>query len=99
MVSTQVHVDCSSLLLLIQKKVWILEPFTQGTGGWVAFRSHLGRYLAVDQFGNVTCDAEEKDDAAKFEISVADDSSGRWALRNDVRGYYLGARLLLGRRR
>jgi fascin 1/2 len=57
----------------------------------VAFRSHLGRYLAVDQFGNVTCDAEEKDDAAKFEISVADDSSGRWALRNDVRGYYLGA--------
>ena len=35
----------------------------------------------MDQFGNVTCENEEKDDSAKFEISVCDDFSGRWAFR------------------
>merc|ERR1712061_599808 len=72
-----------------KKQVWILEPY--GDGDSICLRSHLYKYLAVDQFGNVTCENEEKDDTAKFEISVCDDFSGRWAFRSIARGYFLGA--------
>jgi len=72
-----------------KKQVWILEPY--GDGDSICLRSHLHKYLAVDQFGNVTCENEEKDDSAKFEISVCDDFSGRWAFRSIARGYFLGA--------
>jgi len=72
-----------------RKQVWTLEPF--GDGDSICLRSHLDKYLAVDQFGNVTCENEEKDEASKFEISVCDDFSGRWAFRSISRGYFLGA--------
>jgi len=74
---------------LKKKQVWILEPY--GDGDSICLRSHLFKYLAVDQFGNVTCENDEKDDSAKFEISVCDDFSGRWAFRSVKRGYFLGA--------
>ncbi|UYV60167.1 FSCN1 [Cordylochernes scorpioides] len=74
---------------LKKKQLWTLEPY--GEEDAVCLRSHLGRYLAVDQFGNVACEAEEKDPACKFSIAVVDDLTGAWALRNQVRGYYLGA--------
>ena len=70
-------------------QVWILEPY--GDGDSICLRSHMHKFLAVDQFGNVTCENEEKDDTAKFEISVCDDFSGRWAFRSVTRGYFLGA--------
>ena len=60
-------------------QVWVLEPY--GDGDSICLKSHLQKYLAVDQFGNVTCENEEKDESAKFEISVCDDFSGRWAFR------------------
>jgi fascin 1/2 len=72
-----------------KKQVWILEPY--GDGDSICLRSHMHKFLAVDQFGNVTCENEEKDDTAKFEISVCDDFSGRWAFRSVSRGYFLGA--------
>eukprot|EP00088_Acartia_fossae_P066962 TRINITY_DN8325_c0_g2_i4.p1 TRINITY_DN8325_c0_g2~~TRINITY_DN8325_c0_g2_i4.p1 ORF type:complete len:505 (+),score=168.65 TRINITY_DN8325_c0_g2_i4:109-1623(+) len=72
-----------------KKQVWILEPY--GDGDSICLRSHLNKYLAVDQFGNVTCENEEKDDMAKFEVSVCDDYSGRWAFRSVSRDYFLGA--------
>lgn len=59
--------------------------------GLIYLRSHLDKYLAVDSFGNVTCESEEKDPGSVFQISVAGDGTGRWALRNVVRGYFLGA--------
>jgi len=34
---------------------------------------------------------EEKDETSKFEISVCDDFSGRWAFKSLSRGYFLGA--------
>ena len=34
---------------------------------------------------------EEKDESSKFEISVSDDFSGRWAFKSKTRGYFLGA--------
>lgn len=74
---------------LKKKQVWILEP--SGDGETIVLRSHLNKYIAVDQFGNVTCDQEEKDETSKFEISVCDDYSGRWAFRSVSRGYFLGA--------
>ncbi|CAB4066789.1 FSCN1 [Lepeophtheirus salmonis] len=74
---------------LKKKQVWILEP--SGNGESVVLRSHLNKYVAVDQFGNVTCDQEEKDETSKFEISVCDDQSGRWAFKSLSRGYFLGA--------
>ncbi|KAE8737596.1 hypothetical protein FOCC_FOCC016948 [Frankliniella occidentalis] len=75
---------------LKKKQVWTLEP-AAGGDSVIYLRSHLDKYLAVDSFGNVTCESDEKDAGSRFQISVADDSSGRWALRNVVRGYFLGA--------
>lgn len=72
-----------------KKQLWSLEPFGDSEEEAVCLRSHLGKYLAVDQFGNVTCDSEEKDSGAKFRVVVNDD--GRWAFKNVARGYYLGA--------
>ena len=74
---------------LKKKQVWILEP--SGDGESVVLRSHLSKYVAVDQFGNVTCDSDERDETSKFEISVCDDFSGRWAFKSLSRGYFLGA--------
>jgi len=63
----------------------------------VALKSHLNKYLAVDSFGNVTCDSEEKTENARFTITICSMSQGRskdehifWAFRNVERGYYLG---------
>ncbi|XP_046989522.1 protein singed [Schistocerca americana] len=75
---------------LKKKQIWTLEP-SKDAGSTVYLRSHLGKYLAVDSFGNVACDSEERDPGTQFVISVADDGSGRWALRNVARGYHLGA--------
>jgi len=72
-----------------KKQVWVLEPY--GDGDSICLKSHLGKYLAVDQFGNVTCENEEKDEMARFEVSVCDDFSGRWAFRSVSRDYFLGA--------
>lgn len=72
-----------------KKQVWTLEPY--GDGDSVCLKSHLGVYMAVDQYGNVTCENEEKDESTKFEISVCDDFSGRWAFKSIARGQFLGA--------
>ncbi|XP_013793847.1 protein singed-like, partial [Limulus polyphemus] len=75
---------------LKKKQMWTLEPYG-GDDGSVCLRSHLDKYMAVDQFGNVTCDVDEKEPACKFAIVVANDRSGRWTLKNVLRGYFLGA--------
>lgn len=46
--------------------------------------------MSVDSFGNVLCESEERDAGSRFQISIAEDGSGRWALRNESRGYFLG---------
>jgi len=74
---------------LRKKQTWRLEP-SGGDGDSISLRSHLGRYLSVDSFGNVTCDAEEKDVGSFFEIHVKNEC-GRWGLRNVSRGYFLGS--------
>ncbi|XP_023712701.1 protein singed [Cryptotermes secundus] len=77
---------------LKKKQIWTLEPSSAtGNESTIYLKSHLDKYLAVDSFGNVTCESEERDPGSMFQISVADDGTGRWALRNVTRGYYLGA--------
>lgn len=73
---------------LKKKQMWTLEP-VPSESQTVYLKSHLDKYLAVDSFGNVTCESEEKEQGSKFQIQVSDE--GRWALRNVARGYYLGA--------
>jgi len=36
----------------------------------VAIKSHLNCYLAVDSFGNVTCDSAEKTENCRFTITI-----------------------------
>lgn len=36
----------------------------------IYLRSHLDKYLAVDSFGNVTCESEEKEPGSKFQIRL-----------------------------
>ncbi|KAF2357589.1 Fascin domain, partial [Trinorchestia longiramus] len=73
---------------LKKKQLWMLEPAERDL---ICFKSHLNKYLAVDQYGNVKCEADERDESCLFEVSVTDDEFGRWAIRNLSRGYYLGA--------
>ncbi|XP_076041609.1 fascin domain-containing protein singed isoform X2 [Oratosquilla oratoria] len=73
---------------LKKKQMWTMEPAEKDL---ICFRSHLDRYLSVDQYGNVTCESEEREVSCMFEVSVTDDAQGRWALRNVTRGYFLGA--------
>lgn len=72
-----------------KKQLWIIEhdPKEDDT---VYVRSHLGRYLAGDKRGNVTCSSEEIGDAEKFSIQYHPDGSGRWAIRNRATLYYFG---------
>merc|ERR1712233_50228 len=53
-----------------KKQMWILEP--SGDGSTISLKSHLGKYLIVDKFGNVTCDSEEKEgnDNPKFAMKA-----------------------------
>ncbi|XP_017770932.1 PREDICTED: protein singed [Nicrophorus vespilloides] len=77
---------------LKKKQIWTLEPENaNGSDSMIYLRSHLDKYLAVDSFGNVTCEIEEKEPGCKFQITVSEDGSGRWALKNVVRGYFLGS--------
>ncbi|GBN47480.1 Protein singed [Araneus ventricosus] len=76
---------------LKKKQLWNLEPYVgaESEEETVCLKSHLGKYLAVDQFGNVTCDSEDLDAHARFRVVVND--SGKWSLMNVTRGYFLGA--------
>jgi len=75
---------------LKKKQLWTMEPFGDQTDA-ICLKSHLDKYLSVDQYGNVTCDSDEKDNGARLEIVVPEKNRGRWALRHPGRGYFLGA--------
>ena len=72
-----------------KKQMWILEG--SGDGATVCLKSHLGKYLIVDKFGNVTCNSEEKEENTnpKFEMSIMGDKSGRIAFKSMSRGRFL----------
>ncbi|ELU16787.1 hypothetical protein CAPTEDRAFT_158885 [Capitella teleta] len=72
-----------------KKQVWVIEHDTKEEDV-VYIKSHLGRYLAGDKKGNVTCEHEERDPETKFSIAYNPDGSGKWAIRNKVSTYYFG---------
>jgi PREDICTED: similar to fascin len=66
---------------LKKKQLWTLEPFPLTSIKSVnsdelsdlenvAIKSHLDCYLAVDNFGNVTCDSKEVTEGARFTINI-----------------------------
>ncbi|KAJ7984668.1 hypothetical protein DPEC_G00357140 [Dallia pectoralis] len=65
---------------LKRKQVWTLEQDPQEPQV-VYLRSHLGRYLATDQDGKVTCEAEGPVTGCRFLIAAQSD--GRWALQSE----------------
>lgn len=73
-----------------KKQMWTLEA--SGDGATICLKSHLGKYLIVDKFGNVTCDNEEKEanDNPKFAMSLMADKSGRIAFKSVSRGRSFG---------
>ncbi|KAK9888195.1 hypothetical protein WA026_000464 [Henosepilachna vigintioctopunctata] len=75
-----------------KKQMWTLEPDPTSNGENIIYlKSFLNKYLAVDSFGNVICNSDEKEEGSKFQITLVEDGSGRWALKNVVRRYFLGA--------
>jgi len=91
-----------------KKQQWTIEPFSLESGQvdpandefaeqeHVAIKSHLDCYLAVDSFGNVTCESRELHPGARFTITICSMTTGDgeqiyWAFRNVERGYFLGA--------
>jgi fascin 1/2 len=74
---------------LKKKQQWTIEPFpTNGEQNGssrledidelenVCIRSHLNCYLAVDSFGNVTCESQERTEGARFTITICSMSQG-----------------------
>ncbi|XP_015261902.1 PREDICTED: fascin isoform X2 [Gekko japonicus] len=72
---------------LKKKQIWTLEQ--DGEDSSVVFlKSHLGRYLAADQDGQVRCEAEAPTGDCRFAIVAHDD--GRWSLQSEAHRRFFG---------
>uniref|UniRef100_A0A2C9JG25 Fascin n=1 Tax=Biomphalaria glabrata TaxID=6526 RepID=A0A2C9JG25_BIOGL len=72
---------------LKKKQTFILEQDSQEEVVYI--KSHTGRYLSADKYGNVSCEAEEKDQTEKFVVEYDKHGSGRWSFKNVAHGNYL----------
>lgn len=70
---------------LKKKQIWCIEQ--DADQDFIYIKSGLGRYMTSDKYGNVTVEAEEKEEDAKFKVEYSLD--GRWAFKHVVHGNYL----------
>ncbi|XP_061702567.1 fascin-2-like isoform X1 [Syngnathoides biaculeatus] len=70
-----------------KKQIWTLEH-DERDGQVVFLRSHLGRYLATDKDGKITCGAESPEPECRF--LIVPQSDGRWALQSEPYLRYFG---------
>lgn len=73
---------------LKKKQTFVLEQDPQDEVLYI--KSHTGRYMSSDKYGNVTCEAEERDQTEKFTVEYDKNGSGRWAFKNVAHGNFLG---------
>ena len=74
---------------LKKKQMWTLEH-DRTDEDTVYLRSHLGKYLSTDKFGNIKCDSDAKEADEQFCIKYNPDGSGRWAIVSKKHQYNFG---------
>jgi fascin 1 len=72
---------------LRKKQLWLLIPGKEPNV--VGLKSHLGKFLSLDQYGNVSCEVDSPAEGEFFTIVEANDGSGRWAFKNEKFQYFL----------
>ncbi|GAB1608309.1 protein singed-like [Argonauta hians] len=71
---------------LKKRQAWTLEQDSKEEVVYI--RSHLGRYLSSDKYGNITGESEELGHSERFAIEY--NEKGQWAIRNVAHGFYVG---------